>query len=1064
MRTMEFNEKKYITNNEDGIYGVDLCPISNTIRFTAKCDGIIYAYVVGDFNNWKKSDKYKLGWQVDVNDGILKMMKEIKFDNGLKNGEYRYKYILIDCNGNEHWIDSENGEKNSFSFVWKNVNDVLKIYTSNNVVTKFSPIELVAIAIGLYGKVSFPEIVWSLQNEVKGIYIKNGYLFVDNTVNEGEEIIVNAHTKDKRLFTSKKIIASKKDYQGTLVHFYIEDNNYQGNDFIWNVWSYGKNNNGKEFNFDINTDFGVAVYAPNENIIIRKKRWGSDWVNYWEEQTNSFDLSSNNKNIYIIAGDGRYYDSLKDAIIISLTNIKYAVMDDKEKIKVHLTSEPFIGIGFDLYINNKKVEDITFITHGKEVVITNLPDDIKANDLVVVTTSNMYNPCIVRMGKYLDKFYYYKDDLGVTFNGDKVSFKLWAPISKKVELLLYKEWNDKIGEEYETFTMGYLSKSGVYEIVLNRSDVENMYYLYKLSFNEVNSNGEIDDRITYVVDPYAYSVGVNGDKGFVLDINDTIAKPYGWKNDVSPKIKSKDDAILYEMHIRDFTIDNTSGVSNALKGTFLGAVQENTYYEDKKNNKIVKTGIDHLVELGITHVHLLPVFDFGSVDERFPNSNNRNWGYDPKNFNVPEGSYSTNPYNPVNRIIEFREMIFKFHNKGISVVMDMVYNHMMSTLNMDNIVPGYYFRTDYLGRYTNGSGCGNEMCTERPMVRKFIVDSCMHWIKDYHIDGIRFDLMELIDIDTVKEIVSKSNKYDKNFLVYGEPWKGGNSPIKNGTYKGSQKNQNFSIFNDTFRDAIRGNNDPSKGYINGNQYNSTINWSIIEGLKGSVYTITSKPNESINYIDAHDNYTIWDQIEKSQNYNVVNGNYRKNIPADSFDSMFVRQNLLGIGILMTAQGIPFIQEGSEILRTKQGDHNSYKSDDFINAIKWSDKIKYIQVFNYYKGLIEIRKELPFFKIGDSEIIKKNINFKFANNDETSGVIISHIDLGKLGQCLVIYNGTSIDSYDVNNDAPKSTLGYWTVLADDKNAYKNGLYTVANNCIPKLRSFSFMILCSGINRI
>ena len=188
-----------------------------------------------------------------------------------------------------------------------------------------------------------------------------------------------------------------------------------------------------------------------------------------------------------------------------------------------------------------------------------------------------------------------------------------------------------------------------------------------------------------------------------------------------------------------------------------------------------------MVELGITHVHLMPVFDFGSVDERFPSSNNRNWGYDPKNFNAPEGSYSTNPYNPITRIIELREMIMKFHSKGIRVVMDMVYNHMMSTVNMDNIVPGYYFRTDSLGRFTNGSGCGNELATERPMVRKFIVDSCMHWIRNYKIDGFRFDLMELIDINTTKEIVRKSIKLDQNFLIYGEPWKGGNSPLMNGT-------------------------------------------------------------------------------------------------------------------------------------------------------------------------------------------------------------------------------------------------------------------------------------------
>ena len=264
--------------------------------------------------------------------------------------------------------------------------------------------------------------------------------------------------------------------------------------------------------------------------------------------------------------------------------------------------------------------------------------------------------------------------------------------------------------------------------------------------------------ITYAVDPYANSVSVNGDKGYVLDINEKSTKPIGFTNHPIPILSEKDDSIIYEMHIRDFTIDESSGVINDLRGTYLGAVEENTIYKNPYNGKYVKTGIDHLCELGITHVHLMPIFDFGSVDERFPGSNNRNWGYDPKNFNVPEGSYCSNPYNPVTRILELRQMIMKFHERGIRIVMDMVYNHMMSTVNMDNIVPGYYFRSDYLGRYTNGSGCGNELASERPMVRKFIIDSCLHWIKDYKIDGIRFDLMELLDIDTTKEIVKKTTK------------------------------------------------------------------------------------------------------------------------------------------------------------------------------------------------------------------------------------------------------------------------------------------------------------------
>ncbi len=324
--------------------------------------------------------------------------------------------------------------------------------------------------------------------------------------------------------------------------------------------------------------------------------------------------------------------------------------------------------------------------------------------------------------------------------------------------------------------------------------------------------------------------------------------------------------------------------------------------------------------------------------------------------------------------------------------------------------------------------------------------------------------MELLDIDTTKEIVKKTTKLDKNFLIYGEPWKGGSSPLVNGTYKGSQKNENFSIFNDTFRDAIRGNNHPSSGFINGNQYSSICNWSIIEGLKGSIYTITSNPNESINYVDAHDNYTLWDQVEKSQNQSIKFGEFRFNIPDYPLNSNLVKQDLLGMAIIFTAQGIPFIQSGSEFLKTKQGDHNSYKSNDYINSIKWSDKERFIDVFKYNKGLIEIRKNLPHFKIKDPKIIKSNATFIFGGNNESCGVLLQHINLNDFGkgEVLVIYNGTNIENYNVTSYAPLAQNGYWNIIANESTAGMKVLNTIYNNQIPALRAFSIMILCSNLN--
>ena len=589
---------------------------------------------------------------------------------------------------------------------------------------------------------------------------------------------------------------------------------------------------------------------------------------------------------------------------------------------------------------------------------------------------------------------------------------------------------------------------------------KNKYYLFKLYFKYRNDK-EIDLKVKYAIDPYAKAVSVNGEKGVLLDINDKESKPKYWENDKRPFIENMEDTILYEMHIRDFTIDENSGVSQRIRGKFLGAVQEGTFYIDKESKKKCKTGIDHLKELGITHVHIMPCFDFDSVDEKKINDkSNRNWGYDPKNYNVPEGSYATNPYKPNVRIIEFREMVKKFHANGIRVVMDVVYNHMASTENLENIVPYYYFRTGDFCDLTNGSGCGNELATERPMVRKLIVDSIIHWVKNYNIDGFRFDLMELIDKETIDEIVLKVKEIDKNIIIYGEPWKADYSPLKNGTYKGSQKGKDFSIFNDTFRDAIRGDNSPSWGYINCDAHNRDKAWSVIEGLKGSIYTITKLPRESINYVSAHDNYTLWDQIEKSMDCNIENGQYQNIRDKNIFENYKVRQLVLGVGIILTAQGIPFLHSGVEFLRSKQGDHNSYRSLDNINKINWADKIKYYEVFSFIKGLIKIRKGHKAFRKSSDLDIRNNQNIFFINNDENSGVIISHLynnSDDKWENILVIYNATSIDDYDVNYKIPKSHSGKWNIVVNNKYAGENIIDTVDENNIPKIKSHSMLML-------
>ncbi len=1056
--------KEYFTDKFGGGHCIELCPMSNTIRFSVKYENCIHAFVVGDFNGWEKSDNYKLIWQLDTKDGQLKMIKDIKFDNGLKDGTYKYKYILVDCEGNEKWIDSIDNGNTVLSFEWLNIEKNIKVLSSNNIIAEHAPIELVAVVTDVYEKNVFPDVTWSVEDNIHGVNINDDILTISNNVADGQEIIVRATTLDNSSTATKKIIVQKYMPSTPLIHYFKDNNEYYGNDFIWNLWSFQEDVGGIELQLEGNTDFGVATYTPYKSFIIRKKQWGSNWVNSWAEQSITFQANNSIKNMYVLHGDSNVYYSLKHALKASETKIKFAVIDDANKVKVYLSKEPLLGVEFNLFINGVLVEGISSIVRGTEVILANLPKNINANDLLVVVATNMYNPCKVTMRGYLDRYYYSKDDLGVTFNESILNFKLWAPTAHKVEVCIYNGYDEADSDYCSCIEMNYDHRTGVYftDNNINRNEYEKKYYMYKLYFRDVDPLGNEIEIVNYAVDPYANAVGVNGNRGYIIDIKDRYTMPSNWKNDKSPYMKRKDDAILYEMHIRDFTINNDSGVQDSLKGTYLGAVEENTTYTDISNGKRVSTGLNHIMDLGVTHVHIMPCYDFGSVDERIRDSaSNRNWGYDPKNYNVPEGSYSTDPFDPLCRILEFREMIYKFHKNGIRVVMDMVYNHMMDTWNMDKIIPGYYFRSDSLGRYTNGSGCGNEIATERPMIRKFVVDSCMHWIKNYHIDGMRFDLMELMDIKTTKEIVRKTHKIDENFLVYGEPWKGGDSPIKNGTYKGSQKDENFSIFNDIFRDAVRGDNNPSQGFINGDQHNSRKAWSVIEGLKGSIYTIASKPNESINYLEAHDNYIFWDQIEKSQNTSIRDNYFRNNVPSNPIDSSYVRQNLLGAGILFTAQGIPFFQSGSEFLRTKQGNHNSYKSDDNVNSIKWEDKSKFIDVFNYYKGLIEIRRTISLLRMDNSNEIKEKMNVYFANGDESCGVIISHIYNKKcnFGEILVIYNSTSIDGYNVNSFIPNAQGGGWYLIANENKAGLSIIDDVNNKQIPLLRSHSMMILLS-----
>jgi pullulanase len=446
------------------------------------------------------------------------------------------------------------------------------------------------------------------------------------------------------------------------------------------------------------------------------------------------------------------------------------------------------------------------------------------------------------------------------------------------------------------------------------------------------------------------------------------------------------------------------------KGKFLAFTERGT-----TNSSGAATGVDHLVRLGITHVHLLPSYDFASLNELTvddPRSTEPkfNWGYDPMHYNVPEGSYSSDPRNPSARITEFKAMVQSLHSVGIRVVMDVVYNHtyQTGTWPFDTLVPGYYYRVTDTGAYADGSACGNEVASERLMVRKFIIDSCRYWANEYNVDGFRFDLMGLIDTPTMAQLTEELRReIDPTILIYGEPWQAGGSILPGSlqTTIGKQRGLGFAIFNDRIRGAIKGgSDDATKGFVTGAPRNEA---GIVRGLMGSVNDIANQANESINYVTAHDNLNLWDKVSLSHGarelatapYAVLEG------LEDIFESNAVKSALLANGIILTSQGIPFFQAGDEMLRSKFGDSNSYASPDSVNKIRWENASLFPQIIDYYAGLIRLRKEHPAFRQNRKEDIERTLELIGAADSGISFMLKGNAAGDPWRTIFVAYNGS-----------------------------------------------------------
>ena len=528
-------------------------------------------------------------------------------------------------------------------------------------------------------------------------------------------------------------------------------------------------------------------------------------------------------------------------------------------------------------------------------------------------------------------------ELGFNYNKEYTFFKIYAPKINSVKLLLYENYNDV---RYQSVNM---YKNGEYFEVKVEGDLDGIYYKY-----------QIDEKFE-IVDPFCKASSINSLKSCVIDLNST--NPDGFIHE-EYEIANKNEAIIYELSIKDYSSDISSKIRDDYRGKFLGLIEESDV-----------SGINHLKDLGITHVHLMPVFDFVGVDERNSekfSEDNYNWGYNPENYNCIEGSYSTDPENPKNRIIEFKKMIQTLHANHIGVIMDVVYNHTFRNKDHPfNLIYPQFYRRDKDGDFTNGSGVGNELNTEDEFVRQFIIDSLLYFQKEFHIDGFRFDLMALIDSETTDKIVSELRKNNENVIIYGEPWMADESPLSKNkrTIFGSQKGKDYGLFNPFFRNAIKGDNDDnSTGFVQENVEKIGLE----TGICGSIYYdekrhgFCENPNETINYFNSHDNLILQDKLMKTN--------------ADIETS-----TKLCFDLIILSQGIPFFHCGNEFLRSKSMYKNTYNLSLSVNAVDWKLKYDNDEIYQYVKSLIKFRKMHPEFNLKDANEIRNKIKFYNVND-------------------------------------------------------------------------------------
>lgn len=852
------------------------------------------------------------------------------------------------------------------------------------------------------------------------------------------------------------IFAQDTNSDNIYLHYYRFDNNYTD----WTVWgwqSQPESLEGVSYDFvddttAANFNFGGKVAIINRQeafpnaseigVIIRK----GDWVEKDIDADRFITLSSQKgeQHFYFVEGESNIGTSLDDPNGPSkFAKFKSATFNELDLISFTATHE----------IN---IDELKVLENNVELLInTNnieLSDDKKSGTIKLTSKINFENTYVleskfddqdttVSLSITLDGVYNstefnetfgYDGELGAIFGSSSTTFRLWAPISSAVSVNIYDTGTPlNLGGSNTKQTYDLIKKDkGIFEVTVP-GDLHGKYYTFNVTnYGKVNSD---------IVDPYAKSVGINGLRGMVVDFSRT--NPEGFTSiDTTSFITNKTDAVIYELHVRDLTTHETWNGSETNRGKWLGLIESGTKYEG------LTTGFDHIKELGITHLQILPFFDYGNaIDETKqddPNHNSFNWGYMPLNFNAIEGNYSSNPYDGLVRINELKQVVKSYHDAGIKINMDVVYNHtgQSADSNFNLIVPGYYHRFTSTGAYSNGSGTGNETASERYMMRKFIVDSVLFWAKEYKLGGFRFDLMGLHDVETMNELSDKLHEYDPNILVYGEPWMGGTSTLDVNLQAGKSNIlnlNNIGAFNDDTRDAIKGSVFSSwmGGFIQGDYSGKS---KVKYGITGGIDHIDNKnyavwhgsPDKTINYVTAHDNNTLHDKLYLS-------------LVEDKKLHLIEAMSMQAHGLILTSQGIPFIHAGDEFLRSKEisegtFDHNSYQSPDSINQIQWNWKKENNNHYEQFKNLLNIRSTYEEFRMADNTQINQNLSFLF---DDSEGLISYKIVNQSENRTLLMVANAYNKDYKLALPS-----GNWKVLSDtlNSNSLKNNEITIKSN--------------------